>query len=115
MKDFKNGDVVTIRKFDDMADEFGQKGYGYVAGPPGCYAFISDMEKYCGREFVINNAYSKPDITEPIYDLVDETGMLIHYFFHNWMFEEYKDGAEGVVIDDGILIDPAYQIDFLLT
>jgi len=114
MKDFAIGDVVTIRDFDDMAEEFDTGGgYADIGGPPGCYAFISDMKKYCGKNFTIAdvNQDNSPTaiITEPWYDLLDDNRSILNYYFHDWMFEESKDSA------DEVLVDPAYQIDFLLT
>lgn len=51
-KQFKAGDKVRIRQWDDMTKEFGLDGRGYV----NCKgAFTIDMKDLCGKEFVIKS------------------------------------------------------------
>lgn len=57
-KEFKVGDTVTIRQWDDMAQEFGVNYCGDIK----CEAcFVRCMKKYCGKKFKIissnNNIY----------------------------------------------------------
>lgn len=46
-KVFKEGDIVRIRQWDDMEEEFGTM----LSGSIDCRcAFTQEMEKFCGRE-----------------------------------------------------------------
>ncbi len=50
MKKFKVGDVVTVRLWDDMVEEFGLfKGIGILAQG----IFLPSMRRYCGLKFEI--------------------------------------------------------------
>lgn len=50
--DFHVGDIVRVRQWDDMAEEFGVRGHNNdVVNVP--YAFTDLMKGYCGREFEI--------------------------------------------------------------
>lgn len=51
MRQYKVGDVVQIRKWDDMAKEFGTTIYGSIACR-GWY-FVEEMKKYCGKKLRI--------------------------------------------------------------
>ena len=49
--DFKVGDLVRVRDWDDMAKEFIEEG-SYILLPGFC-AFHTDMKPFCGQSFVI--------------------------------------------------------------
>lgn len=60
MKQYKVGDIVQIRQWDDMAEEFGTTIHGSIA----CrnWYFVKEMKKYCGKKLQIgmrsfNDAY----------------------------------------------------------
>lgn len=48
----KIGELVRIRDWDDMKDEFGTDGYGNIMCED---TFTEDMRGYCGYEFVIKS------------------------------------------------------------
>lgn len=48
--EFKAGDRVVIRDWDDMMEEYGPNGVGGIA----ClFSFTDAMAKYCGTELVV--------------------------------------------------------------
>ena len=51
MRQYKIGDVVQIRQWDDMAKEFGITNYGAIHCIP--YVFVKEMKKYCGKRLEI--------------------------------------------------------------
>ena len=52
-RDFEIGDLVRIRDWDDMVDEFGYNGNENSI--PCKYSFITDMRYLCGTEFEITD------------------------------------------------------------
>lgn len=53
MRQYKVGDVVQIRQWDDMAKEFGITDYyGSIRCPH--YYFTKGMKKYCGKKLRIS-------------------------------------------------------------
>ena len=60
--DFKAGDRVAIRSWEDMEAEFGLNRYGNI----DCeFVFVREMEYLCGLEFEIKNIYNNHIYTEP--------------------------------------------------
>lgn len=61
MKRYKVGDIVQIRQWDDMAEEFGTTIHGSIACRS--WYFVEEMKKYCGKKLRIigirnfNDAY----------------------------------------------------------
>ena len=53
MKQYKVGDIVQIRKCDDMVKEFGITSYGTIRCN-NC-GFVREMKKYCGQKLQICN------------------------------------------------------------
>ena len=52
MDDFTPGDVVVIRDWDDMEQEFGLDGYGNVK----CRCtFTTEMRRFCGQRVIIKS------------------------------------------------------------
>lgn len=53
---FHIGDVVRIREWDDMVEEFDTEtdddGNEYIACT---FSFVSEMRKYCGQEYTIES------------------------------------------------------------
>lgn len=49
MNKYEVGDVLRIRAWDDMAEEFGGDGYEI----PCKFSFTRSMEHLCGQEFVV--------------------------------------------------------------
>jgi len=52
---FKVGDRIAIREWDDMAEEFTVDGYGDI--DCGSYFFVSKMKSLCGNEYVIEEMF----------------------------------------------------------
>lgn len=50
--ELQNGDLVRIREWDDMVDEFGIDSMGDIKSDP---YFVVGMRELCGREFVVEN------------------------------------------------------------
>lgn len=73
---YKVGDVVRIREWDDLAAEFGEK-YGDIPCP---FAFISDMREFCGNEYVISEVrsttgiYHGEDVQKLFFESTDDIG-----------------------------------------
>ena len=50
MRQYKVGDIVQIRQWDDMVREFGVSEYGSIQ----CHcSFVKEMKKYCGKRLQI--------------------------------------------------------------
>lgn len=60
-KEFKVGDKVRIRQWDDMKKEFGVDGDGDI----DCNTsfFVPEMKSLCGKEFVIEKVYDSEVVT----------------------------------------------------
>lgn len=55
-RSFEVGDLVRVREWDDMVQEYGCSNYDdghYVIITPSQVSFVPDMQFMCGREFVI--------------------------------------------------------------
>jgi len=77
---FKIGDIVTIRKWDDMMDEFGGTDDSlYDIQVP--FIFTSNMKKYCGCRLVVVRIVGKA------YTLVHPDDRRIFKNFSVEMFE----------------------------
>lgn len=49
------GDCVTIRTWDDMAEEYGLNKAGGIKTPH--ITILEDMKPYCGNSYTIKNVY----------------------------------------------------------
>ena len=118
----KVGDRVTIRQWNDMAEEFGVDCHGDIE----CEAtFTSEMRKYCGKTFTIT------DDRGYLYTLSDDSGNALKdsvfstpWTFSEDMFEkktaftkenlksgmvvEYANGERRLVVDDVLLANNAW-------
>lgn len=54
---FGEGDVVQVRSWDDMAEEFGSGTSKFYINLPRHATFINEMKKHCGKKFVIEQCY----------------------------------------------------------
>lgn len=51
-EDIHIGDVLRIRQWDDMVDEFGLNSYGYIE----CRGvFVAHMKYLCGKQFTVSS------------------------------------------------------------
>lgn len=55
------GDTVTIRTWDDMAEEYGLNRYGQIKTP--YISILKDMKQFCGHSYIVKAAFhtSEPD------------------------------------------------------
>lgn len=60
MKRYKVGDIVQIRQWDDMAEEFGTTIHGSIACRS--WYFVEEMKKYCGQKLRIRAIQKFDDI-----------------------------------------------------
>ena len=53
------GDTVTIRTWDDMAEEYGLNKYGEIKTPH--LTILQDMKQFCGHSYIVEKAYNTFD------------------------------------------------------
>ena len=58
MSKFQVGDVLRIRQWEDMAEEFGEDYGGILCKG----SFIESMRHLCGQKFTVSNIYPSDDI-----------------------------------------------------
>ena len=58
---FQPGDTVTIRTWDDMAEEYGLNESGGIKTP--YITILKSMKQFCGHSYIVERAFntSKPD------------------------------------------------------
>ena len=49
------GDIVTIRTWDDMAEEYGLNKYGQIKTP--YISILKDMKQFCGHSYIVNKVH----------------------------------------------------------
>ena len=97
-EDIHIGDVLRIRQWDDMANEFGINECGDI----DCrYCFTTTMIHMCGKQFTVSNIYE--DYGETIYN--SEEGVEYDVEGDTWdisadMLELYVEEKEWEVADD---------------
>ena len=79
---YKVGDKVKVRKWDDMASEFGVDDDGDIKTP---VYFIKDMEQFCGRIVTIKECCVDLD-NEEYYEIIEDTEQ--GFWFSDDMFED---------------------------
>lgn len=50
---YKPGDLVCVRNWDDLVQEFGRSG----SGIGGNTFFVEEMKRFCGTQFVIRKVH----------------------------------------------------------
>lgn len=53
------GDIVTIRTWDDMAEEYGLNKSGGIKTP--YITILENMKQYCGHSYSVERAYDTSD------------------------------------------------------
>lgn len=92
--EYKVGDIVRIRSWDDMFDEFGKSSYGGIAVPD---EFGDHMRFLCGRKYVIQTVIEDPSkdyINFYLKDLEkyedhEDYNRVKQYVFNKHMVESY--------------------------
>ena len=82
-KIFLSGDIVKVRNWEDMADEFFVDVNERILTPGAC--FIKTMEKYCGKKFVISGI-QETGICR-LYHVRGVDGEFVPYYFTSDHFE----------------------------
>ena len=53
------GDIVTIRTWDDMAEEYGLNESGEIKTPR--ITILKSMKRFCGHSYVVKEVHYTPD------------------------------------------------------
>ena len=53
------GDIVTIRTWDDMAEEFGLNESGEIKTPR--ITILKSMKQFCGHSYIVKEVYNTSD------------------------------------------------------
>lgn len=93
---FNVGDRIAVREWEDMAEEYGEKGKAPNAYIPCAFNFVSGMRQFCGKEFVISNIKSNGNI---IFD-----GAL-GYKFSSDMIRHYDEDESAFDIDESFFFE----------
>lgn len=76
-EEFKPGDTVVIREWDDMQEEYGLNEYGNIEC--ACH-FTTEMKDFCGIEMVIKSV-GRTDWGNTVVEFVSPVeGMNMYYF-----------------------------------
>ena len=93
---YKVGDVLLVRQWEDMENEFGMDGDS-IDVP---YHFSPMMRKYCGRIFTVADYHLDPYSNTFKYYPVEDFG---HYVFSQEMLEPFE--AEEDISIKGNIFD----------
>jgi hypothetical protein len=82
---YKIGDKVKIKSLEWYKQN--SNVYGVIVVSKSEYIFIENMQRYCGKEFIIGSItkYMSPECNELVYQLKN-----VGYFWHEWMFEPVR-------------------------
>lgn len=97
-REFHAGDVVRIREWDDMEQEFGLNEYGNIA----CrFSFTDKMRSYCGEVYTIG--------------LIDEREH-VHFEERHSLSSDFNVSFDMIelVEDSGLETIPDFDLDALL-
>lgn len=78
---YKVGDWVKVRSWADMVKQYGEDKWGSIHHDDSRTFFIPDMEKYCGKVYVIAK------MEEPFYRLRGDDRVAM-WDFEDWMLED---------------------------
>lgn len=97
---YKVGDVVTIRQWDDMLEEYGYH-HEYQSVIDVRFLFTSSMRRLCGDTFIIANVmnYGSDEAPQIEYFLKTLSGKSLRWSFSDEMFVENSDYQSKEVID----------------
>ena len=71
-RDFKVGDRVRIRSWDDMAKEYGLDWEGDIG--TSYYCFVKEMRNMCGVEATISKIYDDEEVILDQFDKYKDEG-----------------------------------------
>lgn len=102
MREYNVGDIVTIRQWDDMMEEFGAEEYDGWLAIKTPVLFISDMRVFCGEKMRIISKLGTEDGHRGVwYYLETDDGDNVSFMFDSDMFESSDYSEEGVFFDEG--------------
>lgn len=95
---FKVGDIVQVRSWDDMKEEFGVKS---STGSIDCpFAFTDEMAEFCGNQYTIESIHESSWHNEPVWTV--ELDGMYSFTIATQMLEPVIDETipEGIEIPD---------------
>ena len=102
MQEFQVGDIVRIRDWDDMADEFGVNSYGSIR----CNGnFIPDMRYLCGLESKIVSIDNVRIFNSGRYGYVVHLERKEEFMITNEMLEFVRSQKELVCVNTTVIDD----------
>lgn len=90
------GDIVKVRTWDSMMEEFGPDPYGDIAVLPGELSFILGMKPFCGKEFVVAKILQT--------DLTKQPAYFLNYPPHAVSHGNVEDGVYGWSFTSSMLL-----------
>lgn len=102
MQEFQVGDIVRIREWDDMEDEFGVDSYGSIR----CNGnFIADMRYLCGLESKIVSMDNVRIFSSGRYGYVVHLEREERFMITNEMLELVRSQKELVCVNTTVIDD----------
>lgn len=92
------GDIVRVRRWEDMVDEYGVTANQSISVHPRC-SFVIEMSQYCGRLFEVKSIL-RGDPTSVKIDPIEEDAGFIH---RSWCFT--PEMLEPIMPDEAEIID----------
>ena len=106
-KDIHVGDVLRIRSYEDMVDEYGCDKYGIIYSENSC--FSEGMSYLCGEQFTVSEITNDAWVNETFFlskegiEYFDSDGW--HWYISAWMLEPYDDtDSLECATDDEIML-----------
>ena len=89
------GDAVTIRTWDDMAEEYGLNESGGIKTP--YITILQGMKQFCGHSFIVKEVYNTSD--RRMYSFYG-----FHYIFPICALASYSPSLQSIPIPQSIPI-----------
>lgn len=107
-KDIHVGDILRIRSYEDMVEEYGCDSYGIIYSDGFCFSDV--MRELCGRQFTVSEIGHDEWVPgtfflskEGIECYGDDDGW--HWYISAWMLEPYEDEEDlECATDDEIML-----------
>lgn len=89
------GDIVTIRTWDDMAEEYGLNESGGIKTP--FLTILEGMKQFCGHSYIVKDVYNTSD--RRMYSFYG-----FHYIFPICALASYSPSLQSIPIPQSIPI-----------
>lgn len=89
------GDIVTIRTWDDMAEEYGLNESGGIKTP--FLTILEGMKQFCGHSYIVKEVYNTSD--RRMYSFYG-----FHYIFPICALASYSPSLQSIPIPQSIPI-----------